>query len=304
MTTCPSGVHYMHLVDHARAHIEQTYRRPWPTGSCARARARPAAARLFRAGAAAWRGSREPFGPCCRHGASGLALWRPRACRAVARWTGRRSSRPRARAAAASRCSTGCAQQVLAPEINEATIRLLTRHGCEVVSPRAPAAAARSSITWARTSGRPRARQYRGLDRARSTRAVSTPSSSTPRAAARRSRITASCCATTRPGGEGAKRLRAGARHHRIHGEIGLQPPSNPSRAGASPITAACSLQHGQKIARSRRSCWRAAGFTVLETPEGHLCCGSAGTYNLLQPEIAEQLRDRKVANIEARARI
>ncbi|MBM3519711.1 MAG: glycolate oxidase iron-sulfur subunit, partial [Alphaproteobacteria bacterium] len=63
---------------------------------------------------------------------------------------------------------------------------------------------------------------------------------------------------------------------------------------------AACSLQHGQKITREPMALLKRAGFTVLEVPEGHLCCGSAGTYNMLQPDLARQLRDRKVAAIES----
>ena len=61
----------------------------------------------------------------------------------------------------------------------------------------------------------------------------------------------------------------------------------------------ACSMQHGQKIRTEPLKLLRKAGFTVAEVPEGHLCCGSAGTYNILQPEIATRLRDRKVANID-----
>ena len=63
---------------------------------------------------------------------------------------------------------------------------------------------------------------------------------------------------------------------------------------------AACSLQHGQKIKTAPKDLLRAAGFTVREAPESHLCCGSAGTYNILQPEIAGKLRDRKVTAIES----
>jgi glycolate oxidase iron-sulfur subunit len=62
----------------------------------------------------------------------------------------------------------------------------------------------------------------------------------------------------------------------------------------------ACSMQHGQRITEEPRKLLRNAGFTVLEVPEGHLCCGSAGTYNILQPTIAADLRDRKVANIRS----
>jgi glycolate oxidase iron-sulfur subunit len=61
----------------------------------------------------------------------------------------------------------------------------------------------------------------------------------------------------------------------------------------------ACSMQHGQQIREEPKKLLRQAGFSVKDVPEGHICCGSAGTYNLLQPEIAGQLRARKVANIE-----
>jgi glycolate oxidase iron-sulfur subunit len=59
-------------------------------------------------------------------------------------------------------------------------------------------------------------------------------------------------------------------------------------------------MQHGQQIKSEPMALLRRAGFAVAEVPEGHLCCGSAGTYNILQPELALRLRDRKVANIES----
>src|SRR5690606_22713069 len=65
---------------------------------------------------------------------------------------------------------------------------------------------------------------------------------------------------------------------------------------------AACSLQHGQQIQTEPKALLAAAGFDVRDVPEGHLCCGSAGTYNLLQPALATALRDRKVANIDRTA--
>ena len=61
---------------------------------------------------------------------------------------------------------------------------------------------------------------------------------------------------------------------------------------------AACSLQHAQKIVDQPKALLKRAGFDVRSIPEAHLCCGSAGTYNILQPAIAGALRDRKVANI------
>src|SRR5438309_9399598 len=61
----------------------------------------------------------------------------------------------------------------------------------------------------------------------------------------------------------------------------------------------ACSLQHGQKVGRAPKELLSKIGFVVKDVPENHLCCGSAGTYNILQPELAGRLRERKVANIE-----
>jgi glycolate oxidase iron-sulfur subunit len=72
------------------------------------------------------------------------------------------------------------------------------------------------------------------------------------------------------------------------------------SGAPAVAYHSACSLQHGQKINDAPRVLLARAGFTVKEIGEGHICCGSAGTYSMLQPELAGQLRERKLANIQA----
>jgi glycolate oxidase iron-sulfur subunit len=74
--------------------------------------------------------------------------------------------------------------------------------------------------------------------------------------------------------------------------------PSEPATGLKVAYHAACSLQHGQRVLAEPKALLRKAGFTVLEPAEGHLCCGSAGTYNLLQPEIAQRLRDRKLGNL------
>ncbi len=78
--------------------------------------------------------------------------------------------------------------------------------------------------------------------------------------------------------------------------------PMTPRRATGIRLAyhAACSLQHGQKITRQPKALLAALGFLVEDVPEGHLCCGSAGTYNIFQPELAGRLRDRKIANIES----
>ena len=61
----------------------------------------------------------------------------------------------------------------------------------------------------------------------------------------------------------------------------------------------ACSLAHGQRVSAQPKQLLAKAGFQMNDIPESHLCCGSAGTYNILQPELANRLRDRKIANID-----
>ena len=84
-----------------------------------------------------------------------------------------------------------------------------------------------------------------------------------------------------------------------VIGELGLPPASTDANLVVA-YHSACSMQHGQKITTLPKQLLAQLGFTVRDVPEGHLCCGSAGTYNLLQPEIAGRLRDRKIANIES----
>jgi glycolate oxidase iron-sulfur subunit len=196
---------------------------------------------------------------------------------------------------------SGCAQQVLAPEINEATIRLLTRHGAEVVvapgsgccgalvhhlGDEAPALAfARANIdAWesARAAG--------GLD------AIAVNASGCGTMVKDYGYLLRSDPAYAEP----AARIAALARDiSEILAALGLQAPREGAHLGLRvAYHSACSLQHGQRVEREPRELLAAAGFAVVEVPEGHLCCGSAGTYNLLQPELASALRERKLAQI------
>ena len=197
---------------------------------------------------------------------------------------------------------TGCAQPVLEPGINEATIRLLTRLGVEVVVPEGEGccgalvhhmgreeagACARPAATS--TPGRARSSNG-GLD------AIV---------------ITASGCGTTIKDygfmlrldpayAEKAARVSALARD--VTEYLATLDLPEPARQPGLTVAyhSACSMQHGQKITRQPKELLAKAGFDVREPREGHLCCGSAGTYNILQPEIRRKLRDRKVRNIEA----
>ena len=297
MTTCPSGVNYMHLVDHARRHIERTYVRPWPDRLLRRLLAlvlpRPA---LFRTALRAARLGR-PFARWMPARLRGMLALAPRRLPASAAMGRPRISPAQGRRRRRVALLTGCAQQVLAPQINEATIRLLTRHGCEVVVAEgggccgalghhlgqdAHAWAAANIHAWTDEIGKG------GLDGI----VVNASGCGTMvkdygfmfRADPALAEPAATVSALTRDVTE-------------LLAEIGLRPPVIATGQRVA-YHGACSLQHGQGIHAEPKHLLTQAGFTVLDIPEGHLCCGSAGTYNLLQPAIATQLRDRKLENI------
>lgn len=301
MTTCPSGVHYMHLVDQARVRIEEQYERPaadrWLRRLLAALLVRP---QLFRAALLGGMLAR-PF--------RGLFRGRLRAMLDLApRGLPRPSTvdRPQAFAAQGARrrrvaLLTGCAQRVLAPGINEATVRLLTRLGCEVVV--AEGAGCCGALPHHMGQEEPAF----ALAKAN----VAAWSREIERGSLDAVVINASGCGTTvkdygfmlRLDPEWAERAAKVSAITRdvseLLVELGLGAAQAPRPLKVA-YHAACSLQHGQKVTRAPKQLLAAAGFTVVEPPEGHLCCGSAGTYNLLQPELAGRLRDRKVANIES----
>ena len=306
MTTCPSGVHYMHLVDHARAHIEQTYRRP-PVDRAIRAllvAVLPHPAR-FRAALKLAALGRPFAGLIGRVQAlKPLAAMLTMAPRAVPQASP--VSRPAVHAGQGARLGrvallTGCAQSVLDPAINEATVRLLTRLGVEVVVPEGEGCCG----ALVHHMGREEA----ALDAAR--RNVDAWTREIERGGLDAIVITASGCGTTIKDygfmlrldpAYAAKAARVSALAKDVTEYLSaLDLPEPSTRPGIEvAYHSACSMQHGQKITRQPKDLLARAGFVVREPREGHLCCGSAGTYNILQPEIAARLRSRKVANVEA----
>jgi len=303
MTTCPSSVHYMHLVDHARAHIEQTYQRPLPERLLRRLLAwllpRPD---LFRwALRGAWLA--RPFAwalPGRLRGMVAMAPGRLPKASVMDQPQVFPAQGPRRHRVA---LMTGCAQRVLDPAINEATIRLLTRHGVEVV------VAAGAGCCGALTHHMGREHDSTASARANVAAWISEADGAGLDAIV----INASGCGTTvkdygfmlRSDPEWAARA---ARISALAKDITefLAPLELRKAGGIPPLKvayhSACSLQHGQKVTALPKQLLARAGFTVQDIPEGHICCGSAGTYNLLQPELATQLRDRKVENIRATA--
>jgi glycolate oxidase iron-sulfur subunit len=301
MTTCPSGVHYQHLVDHGRRHIERTYRRPLKERLLRRLLLAvlpwPGRFRLALLGA----GLARPFAGLLPAALRRLIEMAP-ARLAAASPVDRPQSFP-AEGARRMRVAllNGCAQRVLDPAINEATVRLLARHGCEVVVARGAGccgalahhlgaeadahAAARANIAaWAREI------EGQGLD------AIV---------------VNASGCGTMlkdygfifRNDAEWARRAEAVSTRAfdvtELMQRLGLAAPVVETGLRIA-YHAACSLQHGQKVTAEPRELLAAAGFEVLAVPEGHLCCGSAGTYNMLQPELADRLKARKLGHIES----
>jgi glycolate oxidase iron-sulfur subunit len=307
MTTCPSGVHYMHLVDHARAYIEKTYQRPAAERFLRRLlsavlpypfrfRAALVGAGLARPFARLVPG-KSPMAERLRamlrlapaHVPSPSAMERPGVFKAEGERRGRVG------------LLTGCAQQVLAPSINEATIRLLTRMGIEVVVTKGQGCCgaldhhmghhdpamrlARANIAaWSAEI------ENEGLD------AIV---------------VNASGCGTTlkdygfmfreegAPWREKAEKVAGlAADISEVLTRFGYV-PSRPAPGLTVAYHAACSLQHGQKITAEPKALLVKAGFAVKEPAESHICCGSAGTYNLMQPEIAGQLKARKLGHLE-----
>lgn len=309
MTTCPSGVNYMHLVDQARVRIEQRYQRPlaerllrqvlaFVLPDPQRFRISMRLAQLVRPLAV--------FLPTPRPSATPGLIERLKAMLALA--PGRLPApgalpgsvfaalgKKRGRVALLQ----GCAQQVLAPRINQAAINLLTRHGIEVVLVRDEQccgalthhlghdddalARARANITaWQKEAA------GEGLD------AIL---------------VTASGCGTVikdygyllrEDGAFAADAAKVSALAKDITeyvAGLGLVPTARQDNIVVA-YHSACSLQHGQKITGLPKELLSKNGFVVKDVPESHLCCGSAGTYNILQPELAGRLRDRKVANI------
>ena len=306
MTTCPSGVDYMHLVDHARAHIDKTYKREpldrFVRGLLAAILPRPARFRV--AVVAAFLA--KPLAPILRRipRLARFAAMLDLAPRALPRSSA--VNRPGVFPAEGARKGRvvllrGCAQSVLDPGINEATVRLLTRRGIEVVLAEGEACCGALVHHMGRAdeshaSARRNVDAWTKLMDGEGLNAIV---------------ITTSGCGTTVKDygfmlridpAYAAKAARVSSLARDISEYLETVDLGTPVAAVRPTVAyhSACSLQHGQQVKAMPKALLKRAGFDVREPAEGHLCCGSAGTYNMLQPEIARRLRDRKVENIEA----
>lgn len=304
MTTCPSGVDYMHLVDHARSYIEERAPRApkarFMRGLLARVVPYP---RRFRWALRAAPLGRPFRGLMRRVGLSELATMidmapavLPRAGRFSGPGTAATKSERRARVIMLA----GCAQQVLRPSINDATVRLLARRGIDVVVA-AGAGCCGALVHHLGRENEAKAQARRNID------AWMKEIGKGPVDAVL---INASGCGTVVKDyghllsddpvyAAKAKQIADLARDiSEFVAGVGIGAPVRWSSIKVA-YHSACSLQHGQGITDEPKALLTQAGFSVVDVPEGHICCGSAGTYNILQPEIATQLRDRKVQNIK-----
>jgi glycolate oxidase iron-sulfur subunit len=306
MTTCPSGVHYMHLVDHARAYIEATYQRPLADRLMRAMLARVLPSRnLFRAALLLARIGR-PLAPVLARipklGARLTAMLALAPAHLPARVATEGPGAFPAPGANGNRrrvaLLTGCAQAVLAPQINAATIRLINRAGVDVILPKGEACC--GSLTHHM------GREETALAQARVN--IDAWMREIDNGGLEAIVVTASGCGTTIKDygfmlrddpayAEKAARISALAKDVTEYLDKLDLPFANPNGLVVA-YHSACSMQHGQKITAEPKNLLRRAGFVVRDVPEGHICCGSAGTYNILQPEIAGQLRARKAANI------
>ncbi|CAO6129354.1 GlpC Fe-S oxidoreductase [Candidatus Pelagibacterales bacterium] len=302
MTTCPSGVNYMHLVDHARNHIEKTFVRPFfdrfirnllskilPSPTLFRMAGY--SARLF-----------YPFRFLFPKKIKNMMKYMPNSF-PVSRQENKEIYSPVGKTYARVALLTGCVQRVISPQINDATIDILNRHGVEVIVPKKvdccgslnhhlgkEELAHKSFInninSWFKWY------EEKNLD------AIL---------------VTTSGCGTT---------LKDYGYIFRDHPDKELRRRAKMVSSLAKDVTeylgkniklnyvkkdkkftiayhSACSMQHGQKIHNQPMDLLKKTGNEIVEIPDGHLCCGSAGTYNLLQDEMAAELLKRKVSNID-----
>ncbi|MCG6558100.1 glycolate oxidase subunit GlcF [Ruegeria sp. 1NDH52C] len=301
MTTCPSGVHYMHLVDQAREYIEQKYRRPFSDRALrwilARILPYPTRFRLALLGAKIGRPFRGLMPDARLRAMLDMA---PKHIPPVSRNDDPQSFAPAGTRKKRVALMTGCAQKALNTDINDATIRLLTRLGCEVVvaegagccgalthhmgrTSESHATAAKNIRAWVREM------DGAGLD------AIVIN--------------TSGCGTTVKDYGHMFRNEPLAAEAARVSAIamdisellMQLDLPEGADKGLTVAYHAACSLQHGQKIKTYPKDLLKRAGFTVVEPADSHLCCGSAGTYNLMQPEISGKLKARKIRTLEAK---
>ena len=305
MTTCPSGVNYMHLIDHGRNHIEKTYERPLGD-------------RIIRNFLSKVLSSSFNFKiiAILTQFVKPLRFFFPRKIREMINFMPKKfpkktlptmriySAQNRKKPVARVALLTGCVQKVISPQINDSTIRLLNRHGIEVVVPKNINCC--GSLNHHLGKGALAKKTFRnniliwyeeylknGLDAIISN--------------------TSGCGTTLKDYGfifrsdidlkKKAKKIseltKDIAEYLDENVKLNFITKKKNQKTYKIAYHSACSMQHGQKIHKEPIDLIKKTGNQVIDIPDGHLCCGSAGTYNLLQSGIAKSLLKNKILNIE-----
>ena len=304
MSTCPSGVDYMHLVDIARTHIEEHSPRSFKSQALRNVLASVIPhPRRFRLALKLANLARPMTGTLRRLGLDELAAMIDLAPGTLlgpqAKFSGPGTAVTKSERKARVILATGCVQPVLRPDINDATIRLLARRGVDVIVANGAGCCGAAVYHLGRDDA--------GKALARTN--IEVWSKEIERGEVDAIIVNASGCGTTIKDyghmfrndpnyAERAERISALAKDvSEFLAEYQIGAPNRWSSLRVA-YHSACSLQHGQRIHDEPRALLKQAGFSVVDIPEGHICCGSAGTYNILEPKIAGELRDRKIKNI------
>ena len=300
MTTCPSGVDYMHLVDIGRAEIEKQEKRPWADRLLRHVLSItvPYASRFH----LALRFARlaKPFAALLPGRMKAMVDLAPARLKPVDP-VGRTDDIYTAEVSSGRQVMllAGCAQRALDPEINAATIRLLNRQGVDVVVRQ------QASCCGAL------AHHINAADKAHAQMAATCSALADEIASGQIEAIivnTSGCGTTLKDYGDLMK-------HDPVHAETAKQIsslamdiseyliqkidlPALPQQQMSIAYHAACSLQHGQKVVKAPKDLLSNAGFEVKTPANAHLCCGSAGVYNVLQPDLSQQLKARKTDSL------
>ena len=305
MTTCPSGVNYMHLIDHGRMHIEKTYKRPFKDRFIRDFLSRTLSKSINFKVVAILTQFIKPFSFFFPKKMREMISFMPgkfpkKTLPNMQVYPARNKKKPVARVA----LLTGCVQKVISPQINEATIRLLNRHGIEVVVSKGIDCC--GSLNHHLGKSDLAHRDFKknisiwydeylknGLDAIISN--------------------TSGCGTTLKDYGfifrsdqnlkKKSKKIseltKDIAEYLEAKVKLNFVVESTNEKKYKIAYHSACSMQHGQKIHKEPINLIKKTGNEVLEISDGHICCGSAGTYNLLQGDIAKKLLKNKIANIE-----
>jgi len=305
MTTCPSGVNYMHLIDHGRSHIEKTYKRPFKDrfmrNFLSIVLSNSFNFKLIAILTLFLKPIRFLFPKKINEMISIMPSKFPKKTLSKMRvYPAQKKKKPVARVV----LLTGCVQKVISPQINEATIRLLNRHDIEVVVPKNINCCGSlnhhlgksnlANLTF-RNNISIWYDEYikNGLDAIISN--------------------TSGCGTMLKDYGfifrsnkdfkKKAKKIsdltKDITEYLDENVKLNFITKSKSEKKYRIAYHSACSMQHGQKIHKQPINLIKKTGNEVFDIPEGHLCCGSAGTYSLLQNDIAKELLKNKISNIE-----